>query len=285
MQAWSSRRRRARRRARAVGKSRSASRVGEVVELLGAPARTRLPGPGGRCRSTCATRTPTSSCVAKPAGLVVHPGAGHRARHARARPAARATPRSPTVGDPRSARASSTASTATRAACWSSPARPPPTRASSTRSARARRRPAVPRAGLGAPRRRPGGSSTRRSAGRSGGATRMAVRDGGREARTGYDVRAGLRRAGREPARVPRSRPAAPTRSASTSQAIGHPVVGDAVVRRPAGRRRPRPPVPPRLPAASARSATTSVRRGEPLALRREPGCAEAERRGRRTRA
>ena len=91
--------------------------------------------------------------VAKPAGLVVHPGAGHVGRHARERPA-RALSRDRGRRRPVPARASCTASTATRAASWSSPAPRPCVRHARRAALGARGRPALRRARVGASRRR-----------------------------------------------------------------------------------------------------------------------------------
>ena len=58
--------------------------------------------------------------------------------------------------------------------------------------------------------------------------TRMAVREGGRERAHRVRGRRRLPRPRASRCSTAGSRPAAPTRSACTSQAIGHPVVGDA---------------------------------------------------------
>ncbi len=81
----------------------------------------------------------------------------------------------------------------------------------------------------GATRRPRAAWSTPRSAGRPASPPAWRCRTDGREARTRYDVDATFDEpVARGAARPAGSRPAAPTRSGCTSQAIGHPVVGDA---------------------------------------------------------
>ena len=154
--------------------------------------------------------------IAKPAGLVVHPGAGHAdgtlvngllARlpgdRARRRPGA-SRHRAP--ARPRHERRCS----------WSPARRAPTTSSSAMLAAHEVERDYLalvwghldsPRGVIDAPI----GRSVRRP-------TRMAVREGGRTARTAYVVRAAYRGPGRRRCSRARSRPVAPTRSGCTSR-------------------------------------------------------------------
>ena len=86
---------------------------GALVEVYGSSCPTRPPPPRPRTSTRGRVRGRAPVVMDKPAGLVVHPGAGHATRHARPRPARADTDRSAT----RCARGSSTVSTATRPAC------------------------------------------------------------------------------------------------------------------------------------------------------------------------
>ena len=211
---------------RPVGKSHRLVE-GTVIELLDEPDDRRAArGRRGR-RGRRPLRRRRRDRRGETGGPGRAPGRRSRRRHARER-AARAVSRDRDGGRPDAARASCTGSTATRAGCWSSRAR----RARTTRWSRQIATRTVDRRyvalGVGRHRTRRAASSTRRSAGRPRGARAWRCARRARPARTEYEVRTRLRRAGVLAARLPaRNRPDAPDPRAPR-RAIGHPIVGDA---------------------------------------------------------
>ena len=154
--------------------------------------------------------------VAKPAGLVVHPGRGQRRRHARER-AARAVSRRSRRRRPDAARHRAPARPRhERPARRRAIARARTTR--SSRSSRRARSSACTSRSCGARSPSPRGVIDA-PIGRSGARrTRMAVRDAGKPARTEYEVRRGVRRAACAACSSAGSRPGARIRSACTSR-------------------------------------------------------------------
>ena len=251
----------------------------------GVPGR---PDAGGRRRASCPSRRcprptrPSRSTVVhedddvvvvdKPAGLVVHPGAGQRRRHARQR-AARPLPGDRRRRRARTGPASCTASTAARPGCWSWPGRQQAYARPGRRAGGPRGRAAGTRRWCGACPRPPTASSTRRSAARRATRTRMAVVAGGKDGP--HPLR------GARP--LDRSRSCAAAATAGWRRphppdpgppaAIGHPVVGDRRLRRraaPTPRRSPA--VPPRRPRWPSTTRVTGERAGVHVAAARRPG-------------
>ncbi len=198
--------------------------AGEAIELLAAPAAPALPGPEPDVPVDVRAVDDTFFVVAKPAGLVVHPGAGH-AHGTLVHGLLALDPELAHVGDParpgivhRLDRDTSGLLVVARtSAAYDSLVEQLATREVERRYvALVRGVPESPRGVIDAPI----GRSTRRR-------TRMAVRDSGREARTGYEVL----EAWDDPA-VARVRCTLETGRTHQIRvhlaAIGHPVVGDA---------------------------------------------------------
>ena len=127
---------------------RTGSRAGEAVEARDSAAAARGAGAGGRSRSRIVFEDEHVLVVDKPAGMVMHPGAGHADGHAgRRRARARAGDRG--RGRPAPPRASCTGSTRARPAssCW-----PRPRRAYDALTAQLARRTVTPALPLPGPR-------------------------------------------------------------------------------------------------------------------------------------
>ena len=155
--------------------------------------------------------------VDKPAGLVVHPGAGTPARHARAGPAG-PLPGARRRRRPRPSRHRPPPRQGHVGPAARGPHRRRPTTRWSPQLAGPRGRAALPRARVGRRSTRRAAWSTRRSAARPASPPAWPCRPTGKEARTRYEVRGDVHRPGRgRRCSSAGSRPAAPTRSGCTS--------------------------------------------------------------------